>query len=138
MPEMYEIYDAYSANYDELVNYEDCDKNFKDALLKEPLLNNYDSNNEIVIQQKIKLIDPPKLLYFKSKDSLNWNILNKAKTGGIGISIEKWNKEKCTEEASKYSTKKEFCKKCLIGCLGGEAEGFFRVLEANINSPNNI
>ncbi len=33
MPEMYKIYDAYSANYDELVNHEDCDKNFKNALL---------------------------------------------------------------------------------------------------------
>ena len=30
---MYEIYDSYSANYDELVRYEDCDKNFKNALL---------------------------------------------------------------------------------------------------------
>jgi ubiquinone/menaquinone biosynthesis C-methylase UbiE len=33
MPEMYEVYDAYSANYDELVNHEDCDKNLKNALL---------------------------------------------------------------------------------------------------------
>lgn len=33
MPEMYEIYDNYSSNYDELVNHEDCDRNFKNTLL---------------------------------------------------------------------------------------------------------
>lgn len=33
MPEMYEIYDAFSVNYDELVKHEDCDKVFRNTLL---------------------------------------------------------------------------------------------------------
>jgi predicted GIY-YIG superfamily endonuclease len=41
-----------------------------------------------------------------------FNILNKAKTGGIGGSNIKWTKERCMEEALKYNTYKEFSKYC--------------------------
>ena len=40
-----------------------------------------------------------------------WNILNIAKTGGIGGGHRKWTKEKCQEEALKHNTKKEFREK---------------------------
>ncbi|MFW6219427.1 MAG: GIY-YIG nuclease family protein [bacterium] len=36
------------------------------------------------------------------------NILNVAKTGGLGGNELKWTKEKCAEEALKYNTRKEF------------------------------
>ena len=45
--------------------------------------------------------------YYKDN---NYKILNKVKTGSIG-SISKWNKEKCKNEALKYSSKFEFQKK---------------------------
>ena len=38
----------------------------------------------------------------------NWYILNKAKTGGVGVSILYWTKEKCLEKALKYTTKNDF------------------------------
>ena len=38
----------------------------------------------------------------------NWTILNKVKTGGIGFGKIIWTKEKCHEEALKYSSRKEF------------------------------
>jgi len=38
-----------------------------------------------------------------------WRILNVAKTGGVGGTLNiKWTKEKCQEEASKYKTKSDF------------------------------
>jgi hypothetical protein len=37
-----------------------------------------------------------------------WIILNKAKTGGLGGNIIKWNKDKCKEEALKYTTRTIF------------------------------
>ena len=40
--------------------------------------------------------------------SHNWYILNKAKTGGVGVSILYWTKEKCLEKALKYTTKNDF------------------------------
>jgi len=39
-----------------------------------------------------------------------WNILNKAKTGGLGGGKIKWTKEICHEEALKYETRTEFSK----------------------------
>lgn len=41
-----------------------------------------------------------------------WNILNRAKTGGIGLLFkDKWTKKTCREEALKYKTRGEFAKK---------------------------
>jgi len=39
-----------------------------------------------------------------------WNILNKNKTGSIGVTKLFWNKEKCVEEVKKYKTHSEFRK----------------------------
>lgn len=42
-----------------------------------------------------------------------WNILNRTKTGGIGLLAKnKWSKAKCREEALKYKTRGEFAKSC--------------------------
>ena len=46
--------------------------------------------------------------YLKQYSSNNWNVLNIAKTGGIGGKIVKWTKEKCIREALKYKTRNEF------------------------------
>lgn len=40
-----------------------------------------------------------------------WNILNIAKTGGLGGNIKKYDFNTCVNEAKKYKTKKEFIKK---------------------------
>lgn len=45
-------------------------------------------------------------LIFYKKD--NWNILNKAKAGGLGGNYNKWSKEKVLEAALKYSKAAEF------------------------------
>jgi predicted GIY-YIG superfamily endonuclease len=37
-----------------------------------------------------------------------WNILNKAKTGGLGGNNLMWTKETCHEEALKYNSRKDF------------------------------
>jgi predicted GIY-YIG superfamily endonuclease len=44
------------------------------------------------------------LLYKKN----GWNILNKVKTGSLGGGQLIWSKERCIEDALKYSTKKEW------------------------------
>lgn len=41
----------------------------------------------------------------------NWNILNKAKPGGIGSSNLKWTKEMCNDESKKYNKISEYQKK---------------------------
>jgi len=47
--------------------------------------------------------------YWKCKSEENgFKCLNIAKTGGIGSSKIKWNKEECRKEASKYNTRSEF------------------------------
>lgn len=40
-----------------------------------------------------------------------WVLINKAKTGSLGTAFIKWTKEKCNEEAKKYKTRTEFCRK---------------------------
>lgn len=51
--------------------------------------------------------------YWKNKSEEEGLIcLNKAKTGAVGGNIIKWNKEKCKEEALKYTTKTIFRKNC--------------------------
>lgn len=47
-------------------------------------------------------------VYLKQYKENGWNILNKAKTGGIGGNDYIWTYDKCKEEAQKYSIKKEF------------------------------
>ncbi len=47
-------------------------------------------------------------VYIKEYKKNGWEILNKCKTGGIGGNIIKWTKEKCQEEALKYSSRSEF------------------------------
>ena len=49
--------------------------------------------------------------YVKQYKQNGWNILNKAKTGGIGGNKLIWSFEKCKEEALKYNTRTEFQKK---------------------------
>jgi hypothetical protein len=49
--------------------------------------------------------------YVTEYKNKNWTILNKAKTGGIGIAKVIWTKEKCLQEALKYNNKKDFYKK---------------------------
>ena len=44
--------------------------------------------------------------------SHNWLILNKAKTGGVGISVLYWTKERCLKEGLKYTTKSDFWRNC--------------------------
>ena len=49
--------------------------------------------------------------YVEKYKQEGWNILNKAKTGSIGlIAKNKWTKKTCYEEARKYKTKMEFYK----------------------------
>ena len=42
-----------------------------------------------------------------------WIIINKAPTGSIGNLAHKWNYKNSKEEASKYSSRNEFCKNCI-------------------------
>jgi predicted GIY-YIG superfamily endonuclease len=46
--------------------------------------------------------------YVKYYSNLNWNILNKKKTGDLGGNILKWTFEKCQEEAKKYKFRSEY------------------------------
>lgn len=46
--------------------------------------------------------------WVKTFKKLGCNVLNVAKTGGLGSNNIKWTKEKCAEEALKYNTRKEF------------------------------
>jgi len=48
--------------------------------------------------------------YVKTYKLLGWNILNIAKTGGLGSPILIWTKEKCQEEALQYKHRYLFCK----------------------------
>lgn len=59
------------------------------------LISNYINVENAIELEKITLEN-----YIKN----SWNILNKAKTGNIGSSNLKWNKEKCKKEAMKYKT----------------------------------
>ena len=49
--------------------------------------------------------------YVENYKNNGWNILNVAKTGGIGGSTLYWNKERCIEAAKKCKTRSEFEKK---------------------------
>lgn len=66
----------------------------------------------VIISDYINIKDAVKMekdivsLYQKN----NWNILNKNKTGSIGMTRLIWTKEKCTEEIKKYKTYAEFRK----------------------------
>ena len=46
-----------------------------------------------------------------------WNILNKAKTGGLGGTYVKWTLEKCLNEAKKYNSIKEWRKNSMNSYL---------------------
>ena len=48
--------------------------------------------------------------YVEEYKKNKWTILNKRKTGGLGGNILKWTKEKCIEEALKYTTRNDFKK----------------------------
>ncbi len=51
--------------------------------------------------------------YLENYRRNGWRILNRAKTGGIGlIARNKWSKRTCREEALKYRTRGEFAKQC--------------------------
>jgi len=51
-------------------------------------------------------------MYLENYKTDNWMILNLSKTGSLGSSIEKWNREKCENEAIKYKTRTKFQRKC--------------------------
>lgn len=49
--------------------------------------------------------------YLESYRNKGWHILNRAKTGSVGlIAKNKWSKKSCREEALKYKTRGEFAK----------------------------
>ncbi len=50
--------------------------------------------------------------YLNKYKNDGYNILNKAKTGGVGGSVIKWTRERCIEESLKYKTMNEFRKGC--------------------------
>ena len=54
-----------------------------------------------------------------------WNILNKAKAGGLGGGIIKWTKEKCIEDAKKYLSKNEWVKKSSGAVGAAKKNGWF-------------
>ena len=50
--------------------------------------------------------------YLEQYQNKGWRILNRAKTGGVGlIGRNKWSKRACHEEAMKYQTRGDFAKK---------------------------
>jgi predicted GIY-YIG superfamily endonuclease len=51
--------------------------------------------------------------YVNSYKLNNWNLLNNIKTGALGGGRTKWTKEKCKEEAFKYTNIKEYSKNSL-------------------------
>lgn len=62
---------------------------------------------ESMTQEQAKVEEGLLLNKYKNK---NWNILNKAKTGGLGGNIIKWTKKKVYKESLKYKTRTEFKK----------------------------
>lgn len=60
--------------------------------------------SELIDVERAKILEGEILMEYQA---LNWMILNKAKTGGIGGHL-KWTRGKCIKEALKYKTKKEF------------------------------
>jgi len=49
-------------------------------------------------------------VYIENYKKIGWLCLNKNKSGGIGGNIIKWSKEKCKEEALKYTSRSNFAK----------------------------
>jgi predicted GIY-YIG superfamily endonuclease len=63
---------------------------------------------EAVNQEDAKYLEGYYLKQYKEK---GWKMLNKAKTGGLGGNIIKWDYDSCLKEAIKYETRTEFCRK---------------------------
>jgi predicted GIY-YIG superfamily endonuclease len=95
--------------------------------IKERIYNHYQSiNSKVNIHMKKSNIQPiiKQLTEYIHKDiatkkeeiflleykNLNWIILNKAKTGGLGGGKLIWTKDRCIEDALLYSTKNEWVK----------------------------
>jgi len=64
---------------------------------------------EYIPKEKAKELEE---FYKTQYENNGWNILNRAKTGGIGGNTTIWTKEKCREESLKYTIKNDFHINC--------------------------
>jgi len=69
------------------------------------LVPNLKQLSEYILVNIATILEDDTISYYKDN---GWNILNKARGGGIGSTNKIWSKEKCLIEALKYNTRSEF------------------------------
>jgi predicted GIY-YIG superfamily endonuclease len=93
-------------------NVEHTEKDINSAVYKHII--KYGSSYKLVLicdyidVESAILLEEKTLIQYKNK---GWNILNRTKTGGVGLIKIKWNKEECRKEAAKYDRIVDFDKK---------------------------